>query len=149
MERLQERMHHLEPIDLRWGIETKSVAEDNAKEMLILKVCFSEIKRSQPFLIALVGDRYGWIPPLERVKQAALEINYKGDIENKSITALEIEYGVLNDKNQKKRSRFYFREALPYAEMPPEVAAIYSDEYSKEENAANASTSFSSFFSFH
>jgi len=136
MERIQERIHHLEPIDLRWGIETKSVAEDNAKEMLILKVCFGEIQRSQPFLIALIGDRYGWIPPLERVKQAAQEIDYTEEIENKSITALEIEYGVLNDKDQKKRSRFYFREALPYAEMPDDIAAIYSDEYSKDKNAA-------------
>ena len=67
MERLHERMHHLEPIDLRWGIETKSVAEDEEKEMPILKVCFGEIQRSQPFLIALLGDRYGWIPPLERI----------------------------------------------------------------------------------
>ena len=61
-ERLRERFHHLEPIDLRWGVETKSVEEQHAKELLVLKVCLDEIKRSRPFLIVLVGDRYGWPP---------------------------------------------------------------------------------------
>ena len=53
MERLQTRMHHLEPIDLRWGIETKTLADEEEKQLLILKVCFGEIQRSHPFLIAL------------------------------------------------------------------------------------------------
>lgn len=31
-ERLRDRRHHLEPIDLRWGIETSSIEEEQAKE---------------------------------------------------------------------------------------------------------------------
>jgi len=56
-ERLRERRHFLEPIDLRWGVETASVDEEHEKEMLVLKVCLGEIERSRPFLIALMGDR--------------------------------------------------------------------------------------------
>ena len=72
-ERLRERRHYLEPIDLRWGVETVSVAEEEAKELLVLKVCLDEIERSRPFLIGLIGDRYGWVPPSERMAAAAQE----------------------------------------------------------------------------
>src|ERR1035438_5047409 len=58
-ERLRRRYHFLEPIDLRWGVETVSAAKQPAKELLVLKVCLAEIQRSRPFLIALVGDRDG------------------------------------------------------------------------------------------
>src|ERR671939_425863 len=66
-ERLRAHRHHLEVVDLRWGVETASQPQRRAKELLVLKVCFAEIDRSRPFLIGLLGDRYGWIPPAERV----------------------------------------------------------------------------------
>ena len=40
-ERLRERRHHLEPIDLRWGVETVTIADQQAKELLVLKVCLN------------------------------------------------------------------------------------------------------------
>ena len=126
-ERLRERRHFIEPIDLRWGVETASVDEEHEKEMLVLKVCLGEIERSRPFLIALMGDRYGWVPPEERMKQAQQEAGYSSPINKKSITALEIEYGVLNSADQRKRSYFYMRETLPYDKMSEDTAAIYSD----------------------
>jgi hypothetical protein len=61
-ERLRRRFHFLEPIDLRWGVETVALADQQSKELLVLKVCLAEIQRSRPFLIGLVGDRYGWVP---------------------------------------------------------------------------------------
>ncbi len=67
-ERLRARFSHLEPIDLRWGVETISEGEEQAKELLVLKVCLAEVERSRPFLIALLGDRYGWVPPRERIE---------------------------------------------------------------------------------
>ncbi len=36
-ERLKARRTHLEPIDLRWGVETITTDEEHAKEMLVLK----------------------------------------------------------------------------------------------------------------
>jgi len=126
-ERLKERRHRLEPIDLRWGVESVSIDEEHAKELLVLKVCLAEIERSRPFLIALIGDRYGWIPPQERLAAAAAEAGFKGDLREKSITSLEIEFGILDKPGGPRRSRFYFRQSLPYNAMPPEIAAIFSD----------------------
>jgi hypothetical protein len=42
---LRQRHGHLETIDLRWGVETISTAETQAKELLVLKVCLNEIER--------------------------------------------------------------------------------------------------------
>ena len=130
-ERLRERRHHLQPIDLRWGVETVTAADQQAKELLVLKVCLNEIKRSRPFLIALVGDRYGWVPPEERMRAAVDEQGFRTDVAGKSVTALEIEFGVLDNTDQKRRSLFYFRDPLPYDQMPPETAALYSDAHNR------------------
>ena len=66
------------------------------------------------------------------MKAAAQEAGYTADLTGKSVTALEIEFGVLNNPDQCKRSRFYFRTPLPYDKMPPEIAAIYSDEHTPD-----------------
>ncbi len=137
-ERLRERFHHLEPIDLRWGVETRSVSEQEAKELLVLKVCLAELERSRPFLIGLLGDRYGWTPPEDRMVAAAREAGFQGQVAGKSVTALEIEYGALENIDQCSRTWFYLREPLPYDRMKPEVAALYSDLYSLEPGAREA-----------
>ncbi|HUV04759.1 MAG TPA: tetratricopeptide repeat protein [Armatimonadota bacterium] len=134
-QRLKERFCHLEPIDLRWGVETVSVDEAQSKELLVLKVCLAEIERSRPFLIALIGDRYGWIPPEDRMSAAAQEAGFQGDISGKSVTALEIEFGVIESTDQRRRSRFYFRDTLPYDRMDPQTAAAYSDKHSNDPDA--------------
>ncbi len=127
-ERLRERRHHLEPIDLRLGVETVQVADEEAKELQVLKVCLDEIERSRPFLIVLLGDRYGWVPPEARMQAAAREAGFESPVAGKSVTALEIDFGLLKkDADQRRRSFFYFRDPLPYERMPPEVAARYSD----------------------
>lgn len=138
-QRLRERFCHLEPIDLRWGVETVDSVDEQAREMLVLKVCLDEVKRCRPFLIALLGDRYGWTPPVARMKLAAQEAGFEQDVSHKSVTELEIEFGVMNSTEQKRRSFFYFREPLPYAEMDPAVAADYSERY-RNEPEKNSST---------
>ncbi len=70
-EKLRERRHHLEPIDLRLGVGTSKTSDDGEQELLVLKVCLDEIQRSRPFLIVLLGDRYGWQLPSERIHEAA------------------------------------------------------------------------------
>ncbi len=135
-ERLRQRRHNLEPIDLRWGVETVAVDQQHAKELLVLKVCLGEIRRSRPFLIGLIGDRYGWAPPEERMKAAIDEEGFATDLTGKSITALEIEYGALADPDQQRRSRFYFRDPLPYDRMRSELAALFSDAHRYAPDAA-------------
>jgi tetratricopeptide (TPR) repeat protein len=127
-ERLHERRVDLVAIDLRWGVETLSV-DEGERELHVLKVCLNEIERSRPFFIGLLGDRYGWMPPVGRMRKAIDEAGFAADVSGKSITALEIEFGVLADPQQRSRSFFYFRAPLPYERMDPATAALYSDAY--------------------
>lgn len=140
-ERLRARRTHLEPIDLRWGVETVSSKEEEAKELLVLKVCLAEVERSRPFLIGLIGDRYGWIPPQERIAAAAREAGFEQPVTGRSVTDMEIDFGVLSSADQRHRCRFYFREALPYdaliaaGQMTPQTAAEYSEAHRPDDDA--------------
>ena len=137
-ERLRERRCHLEPIDLRWGVETVDQSDEAAKELVVLKVCLAEIERSRPFLLVLIGDRYGWVPPRERVESAAREAGLSAEVVGKSVTELEIEFGVLGSPEQERRSLFYFRAPLPWDAMGDGTAAEYSEERRGEEGAEAA-----------
>jgi len=135
--RLEEELRKgrllLEPIDLRQGVETAELASEEARERLVLKVCLEEIQRSRPFLIVLLGDRYGWVPPEERMLAATQEMGFNTEVRDKSVTALEIEFGILKQASeQRRRSFFYIRDPLPYMKMPADVRTDYSDEFSTD-----------------
>jgi dipeptidyl aminopeptidase/acylaminoacyl peptidase len=66
--RLRANRRHLEWIDLRLGAGTAQAETEAEREAQVLKVCLDEVRRSRPFLIALVGDRYGWVPPHDRAE---------------------------------------------------------------------------------
>ena len=127
-EKLAEHYTILERVDLRVGVETRGLDDDHAKQELVLKVCLEDVRRCRPFLIVLVGDRYGWVPPLERARVAADEAGFRTAIEGKSVTALEIEFGLLGDPEQQTRSRIYFRK-LDYTGMDETHAIVYSDAH--------------------
>ncbi len=44
-DRLRERCHYLDTIDLRQGVENAHLADEAAREMLVLRVCLDEIER--------------------------------------------------------------------------------------------------------
>src|SRR5947209_7845201 len=44
-------------VDLRWGITDEAAAEGR-----VLPICLAEIDRCRPFFVALLGERYGWVP---------------------------------------------------------------------------------------
>jgi tetratricopeptide (TPR) repeat protein len=135
-ERLRAHRHHLEIIDLRQGVETASLGEQESRELKVLEVCLAEIERSRPFLIVLLGDRYGWTPPPERLEAAAREAGFAAGGTGRSVTALEIEFGILRKHpEQRRRCFFYFRDPLPYGQMPPGKAAEYSDEHATDAEA--------------
>lgn len=95
--------------DLRWGINTSDLDRDESQRK-VLDVCLDEIDRCNPPMVVLLGYRYGWIPDANLIRTAAerkhLEIN---DLE-RSVTALEIEYGALCDETKFSNTLFYFRE---------------------------------------
>lgn len=97
-------------------------SEDGAKKVLI--VCLDEIEKCDPYMLIMLGERYGWIPSEQTIKNAlesrpdfALE-----ELEN-SVTALEIEFGALSKTTDKDKIFVYFREM---EQMP-------SDDYKSED----------------
>ena len=56
------RQVELIDVDLRWG-----VTEEEAENGKVLDICLEEIERSRPFFIALLGERYGWVPVPEEI----------------------------------------------------------------------------------
>lgn len=143
-ERLRERRHFIEWVDLRLGVADAVEADESARELQVLKVCLTEVKRCRPFLIVLLGDRYGWIPPPDRVstmQMAADEEGFIGSVAGRSVTELELEFGINSDSAQTPRVLFFVREPLPYETMTAEVAANYSDAYATDASAAERSLS--------
>ncbi|MCL2064685.1 MAG: DUF4062 domain-containing protein [Candidatus Cloacimonetes bacterium] len=115
----------VEIIDLRWGVDTSSISEEEQSKK-VLKTCLDEIERCRPFFIGLIGDRYGWVPPSNEMK-TVLEANEVSTEEiNMSVTALEIEYGVLASK-EPPICLFYFRESPNYEKMTEGARSIYQD----------------------
>lgn len=86
-ELLPHRIHFVD-VDLRWGV----TGDEDATE-----VCREVIGECRPRFLCILGGRYGWVP-----KNA-----------EKSITADEIEFGVLNppaNDHGPVRAFFYFRK---------------------------------------
>lgn len=99
--------------DLRWGVNTMDMdSEEGARK--VLTVCLDEIQKCRPYMIVLLGDRYGWIPDESLIADAMERAGMgrtaqePGGLEL-SVTALEIEYGALWNTDQRKHTLFYFR----------------------------------------
>ena len=123
-ERLRERRLYLEPVDLRWGVDTFAVEAEEDKERLVLSVCFDEIDRSWPFVLVLLGGRYGWVPPLSRAEAIAQETGLQVPVVGKSVTALEIEHGVLGHAD---RRAFVYCRDLADVDMDEETHATFRE----------------------
>ena len=95
--------------DLRWGIDTSQLETETGSRK-VLDVCFDEIDRCQPPMVVILGDRYGWIPSEGLVDAVAQRRRLRLDDLEKSVTALEIEYGALRDPVRTRNTLFYFRE---------------------------------------
>ena len=122
--------------DLRWGISTSNMSAADG-EQKVLNVCLDEINRARPYMLVILGDRYGWIP-----SPAIIDMNAKGrgitlksnDI---SVTQLEIEYIAFTEKWDESRIFFYFRD-LDYGNMPREERAVYDSESTEAREKLNA-----------
>ena len=99
--------------DLRWGFDTSSEdEEDSAKK--ILSVCLNEIDRSNPYMIVLFGERYGYIPDEKMIKEMTDRKRFVLNQYDISITALEIEYGALRDSEMLENTFFLFSRDRKY-----------------------------------
>lgn len=111
----KERDVSFTEIDLRWG-----VTEEESKNGQTVEVCLEEIDRCRhcpPFFIGFLGERYGWIPrtnDLEQYWKTHSECLYAAKIREGlekgiSVTELEMQYGFLENPEQKDHARFFFR----------------------------------------
>lgn len=122
-------------IDLRWGVKTNDLNVLEEREKLVLKVCLNEIKRSRPFFIAMLGDRYGWIPSVDRFYSICDALPEKERKllaygENKSVTELEIFFGAIKAEIPVSHCLFYYRSEASYQGMDIETASKYRDTFS-------------------
>lgn len=120
-------------IDLRWGINN-----EQAKDLHhTIKLCLQRVKESDPVFICFLGERYGWIPPIEDFNQGMFDKSIAG-YENLSATELEIAEaldGIFLD-SLPKTCMFFLREDLDYSAVPDDIKSIYRQEnyYSKLQN---------------
>lgn len=114
-ERLEKHRIYLDDIDLRWGV-TKEQAENDQ----VLDLCLQQIDECRPFFIGILGERYGWVPtqfPVQTLSQQGWVQYHTG----KSVTDLEIVYGVLTKPPMRSRAFFYFRDPAALAGMPDDI----------------------------
>lgn len=95
--------------DLRWGINTEEEQESSKK---IISVCLDEIDRTKPYMIILLGDRYGYIPSKEQMKGIAEERDLQMEDLEVSITQLEIEYGFFKKASNRPHIYIYLRNLI-------------------------------------
>ena len=113
-----EHGHGMDFRDLRWGINTQDEKKED-KSGKVIKVCFEEIKRCRPYMVVLLGERYGSIPDSTALPRILKEMNNRADrtfteeeVAGKSYTELEILYGPLSDDETLSRTLFLFREPM-------------------------------------
>lgn len=109
----QKRIEGIKFQDLRWGIDT-DIKDEKDKDKKILEVCLDEIENNRPYFMVLVGDRYGWIPENDLVKEMGVRygIYEKDEKIEKSITNLEVDYGFLKNPKYAKYSFAYIRNIV-------------------------------------
>ena len=106
-------------IDLRWGIQTSLLSEEEADKKAFL-TCFDEIDSSRPYFIAFIGDRYGTTVSENSIlrifnlilnKDKMTKNEAKEFIKKTSITQKEIEYATFISKIAPSNCFFFFRKS--------------------------------------
>lgn len=137
-EQLADYRVHIQVTDLRWGVDTLNVDEDK-REAKVLHVCLDAIQYSKPYFIALLGERYGWLPSLESVQNIKRTLTDEqqqalGDVnQSMSVTEMEILLGALGNQSLMPHSFFCFRAIDSYQDMPDSFKSSYIDAMSKDE----------------
>ncbi len=117
----------LQFVDLRWGVNTTDLeSEEGAKK--VLSVCLDEIDSCKPYMIIILGERYGWRPNSDILKDSLKNRKFVLKDFDKSVTALEIEYGALSKFAKKENCLVFFRQNSFFSEMTQEELVDYKSE---------------------
>lgn len=122
----RERGIEFTEIDFRWGLTT-----EDSKKGRIIRSCLAEIDSCRPFFVGFLGDRYGWVPPIDelekdpdlRKEEPWLEDAFK---HGQSVTEMEFRHGFLNQSPGQTRPLIYFRKSTP-GEEDPRIARLKRD----------------------
>lgn len=117
----------VQEVDLRWGVDTVNMTEEESGYE-VLKICIDAIDRCKPYLVVLLGERYGWIPGMKLV-DAARDTRISDHYEEEmSITELEIQYGALLNQEAFAKCVFCFRDPAVIGKIPETERDSYSVE---------------------
>jgi Domain of unknown function (DUF4062)/NACHT domain len=108
-------------VDLRWGVSDEQKAEGQ-----VLPICLAEIQRCRPYFIGLLGERYGWIPEQFPPTLLAQE-PWLGKYAGRSVTELEILYGVLDDPAMEQHAFFYLRDPRYLQSLPADQRPAFEE----------------------
>jgi hypothetical protein len=138
-QRLRARRVHLQVVDLRWGVDTLSLAEEAEREREVLRYCLEEVERCRPFLLVLLAERYGYVPDPARLPEVARLLGRPArEMRGKSVTELEIEAGLLADPNPSRAYRVFMRDKRDMAGVPDDRLVALSDRAAGRGNAVRA-----------
>ncbi|XP_066302637.1 telomerase protein component 1-like [Branchiostoma lanceolatum] len=117
------RQLHLVECDLRWGVPKDSTSQTT------ISICLEELDRclketdGQPFFLAMLGERYGWIPSLQDVSS---EIREKYSwVDHLSITHMEIVRGAVRSNNP--NAAFFLRDLGFLKDVPQDQLRNFVD----------------------
>lgn len=128
--------------DLRWGIETSDSENEHEREAKVLHVCINSIKNTRPYFVALIGERYGWVPDNFKFQQVLNRLepderNVFGLTPSPcSVTEMEIMLGAIGDKQMLQHSCFCFRDAVSYEGMGNDEYTAFVTGQENEEVAS-------------
>lgn len=127
-------------VDLRFGVNTENMSEEESQDA-VLDICLSQIDSSRPFFIALIGDRYGWVPERERMEAVLSRLSEERlrlvvDGVGCSVTELEILYGAIGGGGENiRRSLFFMRNVESYESISESKRAKYTDNQGERLNS--------------
>lgn len=96
----------IEFCDLRWGVDTSLLGDEESSKK-VMSVCLDEIDKCRPYMLVLLGERYGWMPDSRLLLDTAARKNFTPSCPDASVTALEIEYGALSSPEALKKNCFH------------------------------------------
>lgn len=120
-EELEKHRVHLVDIDLRWGVTKEQADNDQA-----LGVCLDQIDACRPFFIGILGERYGYVSS-RLPNHVASKYGWIRQHSVKSITELEIFYGVLNNPQMHTHAYFCFRDPKFLRDLPGELLRVFAE----------------------
>lgn len=123
-ERLERHRVHLVDIDLRWGI-----TEEQSENDEVLDLCLNQIDECRPFFLGLLGERYGWVP--KKLSPGQSKMGWTQQHTGKSVTELEILWGVLLNSEMRDHGIFFFRDPTFIHDVPDAKRAEVQAESSE------------------